>query len=179
MRVTGGEHRSRIIKMVPDKETRETSDKIRESVFNVLGDKIINAQVLDLFAGSGAYGIDALSRNAKICMFSDTKLSAVKTIQQNISLLSLKEKSIVLKNDYLNIIKLNINKKQKFDIIFLDPPYDKYNYEELINLSKGILNDDGIVVLEILNNTIIKEELINLKIYKTKKYGSKKIHYIK
>ncbi|MFA5692641.1 MAG: 16S rRNA (guanine(966)-N(2))-methyltransferase RsmD [Acholeplasmataceae bacterium] len=179
MRVTGGEHRSRILKMVPDKETRETSDKIRESVFNVLGDKVINSEVLDLFAGSGAYGIDALSRKSKKCMFSDTKLSAVKTIHQNIDALSLKEKSIILKNDYLNIIKLNKNKNQKFDIIFLDPPYDKYNYEELINLSNEILKDDGVIVLELLNNTIINEELIDLQIYKTKKYGSKKIHYLK
>src|SRR5690554_4714652 len=117
MRITGGEFRSLKLKTVPEISTRETSEKIREAVFNVLGSKVIDSNVLDLFAGSGAYGLEALSRNAKKCMFSDTKLSATKTILANIDTLKVKSKTEVIKNDYKNIINFNLKNNILFDII--------------------------------------------------------------
>lgn len=179
MRITGGEFRSLKLKTVPDISTRETSEKIKEAVFNVLGSKVIDSNVLDLFAGSGAYGLEALSRNAKKCMFSDTKLSATKTILANIDTLKVKSKTEVIKNDYKNIINFNLKNNILFDIIFLDPPYDKINYIKLLNLVQNILNDNGVIVLELLYNTELREEdLIDLEIQKTKKYGNKKIVYL-
>lgn len=81
MRIIAGKYRSRLLKMVPDERTRETQDKVRGAVFNTLQDYVINSSVLDLFAGSGSYGIEAISRGAKSVIFNDINSISIRTIK--------------------------------------------------------------------------------------------------
>ncbi|HLT00011.1 MAG TPA: 16S rRNA (guanine(966)-N(2))-methyltransferase RsmD [Acholeplasma sp.] len=179
MRIISGIHRSRIIKMVPSEETRETSDKVRGAIFNSLGDRVESACVLDLFAGSGAYGLEAISRGAKKCMFNDSKLHAINTILENIKNLKVEVQSEVLKLDYQKAVEKIKKENHKFDIIFLDPPYKKVDLESLINELFNVLNDDSIVIVETHKDVeLVIEKLQGFNIREPKVYGIKKVYFI-
>ncbi|MBN3490368.1 16S rRNA (guanine(966)-N(2))-methyltransferase RsmD [Acholeplasma equirhinis] len=179
MRIISGIHRSRIIKMVPSESTRETSDKVRGAVLNSIGDKVKDAFILDLFAGSGAYGLESISRGARKCMFNDTKLDATKTILENIKSLKVEEQSELLKLDYLKAVEKLKNEQYKFDLIFLDPPYKKVNLESLINDLDSILDDDGLIVIETHKDVILSlERTPKYQVRSEKVYGIKKIYYV-
>lgn len=143
-------------------------DRVKESLFASIQNKIINSTCLDLFAGSGALGIEAISMGAKTCDFVDSSKEAIKTITKNTS--KIEEKYEIINCDYKKYLK---NTNKKYDIIFLDPPY-KHN---LLNKSikyiieNNILNEGAIIICE------YEEEIpvCNLKEIKSKNYGSKKI----
>ncbi len=118
MRIISGIAGRRPIK-VPQGVARPTTDKTREALFSILGDLVKGAKVLDLFAGSGALGLEALSRGAESCVFVDADRGSVRTIKENVAALSLKGASVI-QADALNYSDLN-----QFDIIFADPPYWK------------------------------------------------------
>lgn len=178
MRIIAGIHRSRLLKMVPSEETKETSDKVRGAIFNSLSDAIIDTVVLDLFAGSGAYGLESISRGASICMFNDSKLDAYKTILENVHDLKVEKQSILWQLDYLKAIKKIKDEDIKFDIIFLDPPYKMDVYESVINELSTQLNTGGIVVAEMHKDRIIDMNIITeLNLTHEKIYGIKKVNY--
>src|SRR5690606_10623434 len=178
MRIISGIHRSRIIKMVPSEETRETSDKVRGAIFNSLGDQVQDAYVLDLFAGSGAYGLEAISRGAKKCMFNDSKLHAINTILENIKNLKVESQSEVLKLDYLKAVEKLIKEEHKFDIIFLDPPYKKVDLESLIMNLLNVLNEEATIIVETHKDVSLQvNKLIGFKIREPKVYGIKKVYF--
>lgn len=178
MRIIGGKNRSRIIKMVPSEDTRETSDKVRQAVFNTIDDVVYDAKVLDLFAGSGAYGLEALSRGASYCMFNDSKPLAVRTIKENIVSLKEEKNSVVIQKDYLDAIKKISQEAVKFDIVFLDPPYKLNIYEDVMNLLLNHLNPNGLIVAEMEKERLIELEKIEAyEFFKERIYGSKKINY--
>ncbi|VEU82365.1 16S rRNA (guanine(966)-N(2))-methyltransferase RsmD [Acholeplasma hippikon] len=178
MRIVGGKNRSRIIKMVPSDDTRETSDKVRQAVFNTLDNDIIDAQVLDLFAGSGAYGLEALSRGAKFCTFNDAKPLAIKIIKENISTLKEESNTLVIQKDYNDAIDKIIRESMKLDIIFLDPPYKLDIYEDVMNRLIPALNEGAIIVAEMIKERVIELERIpEFEFSKERIYGTKKINY--
>ena len=145
MRIVSGKYRSRIIKAPENNLTRPTSDIVRESLFNVINGKCINANCIDIFAGSGALGIEALSRGAKKCVFIDNNYLAIKTINENLN--SLKEQNYkIYKADYHIIKKLN----EKFDIIFLDHHYKLKVFSLIFDLiiKKDLLNCNGLIIYE-------------------------------
>ena len=155
MRIVGGKYRHRII-IYPDDatHTRPTKDRVREAIFSSIGD-ISNALVLDLYAGSGAMGIEALSRGASHCTFVDISPIAIKTIKENLNNLKIDNKEFeVIKN--------------KFDLIILDPPYEEGQYELIVNLlkEKDLLSEHAIIVMEA--NRSIKLE--NIDYIKNKEY---------
>ena len=123
IRIAGGAYKGQRIK-VPKKGIRPTKGLVREAIFNILGEKIKGAKVLDIFAGSGALGIEALSRGANSCVFIE---KSPKTLLYNIEYFTLKTKTKVITGDFRAGLKKL--KQQKFNIIFLDPPYQK-NYNE-------------------------------------------------
>lgn len=168
IRIHAGKYKGLSINRVKIESTKETASMVREAVFNILYN--VNGHVLDLFAGSGSYGITALSLGATNATFIDLNSKAVKTINDNLRKLNLKE--VVIKSDYQSFLK---NNKIKYDLVFLDPPYDFNNYEQLINNLILHLNEDSKIVLEIFNKTKINLDLINLNLITNKKYGSKKI----
>lgn len=151
MRVVGGFYRSRILEWPDDvKHIRPTKDRIREAIFNALGD-ISGATFLDLYSGSGAFGIEAISRGASKSIFVDVNPVAINTTRKNITNLKIDSKiaPIYSMND-VDALDLIADKKEKVNIIFLDPPYKEGKYDEILNIvfDKQILSDDGIIVLE-------------------------------
>ena len=170
MRIIGGEYRSRILAEFSGNEVRPTSDRAREALFNILAGKVRLGRVLDLFSGSGALGIESLSRGAKEVIFNDIAKDSVAIIKKNLQTLKipLGEKAKVLSYDY----SVCLNAVQgKFDIIFIDPPY-RFNYGEKalsIIAQKGLLSENGVAVYE--NDKSLQTEIDGLEKYDERKYG--------
>ncbi len=175
MRVISGKYKGKKLIGFDIDGTRPTMDRVKESLFGIIQNKIKDSIVLDLFAGSGSLGIEALSNGAKMCYFVDNNIELINIIKENTK--SIKEDVSILKSDYSNALAMLKNSNIKFDIIFLDPPY-KLN---LINdcLDKiykyNLLNEDGIIVCE-FENEIIKSE--HFRLQKEKKYGTKNINIL-
>lgn len=152
MRIVGGKFKSRLIKQPKSEEVRPTKDMVREALFNVLGDRVIGATFLDLCCGSGAIGIEALSRGAKKVFFVDRDENAIDTVKLNLESLGLSSslEVAVFQNDIFRFISNIKQYSILFDIVFLDPPY-------FGNISKkclkkiflaNIISDSGVLVLE-------------------------------
>ena len=119
IRIVSGKYRHLILKQPNVTSTRPTMDKVREALMSSLGFFIQNRTVLDLFAGSGALGLEALSRAQK-CVFVDNNFEAIKTIKENIRSLKIEEETEVIKNEYMSYLQ---NSNEIFSLVFLDPPY--------------------------------------------------------
>lgn len=149
MRIIAGNYKRRKIYAPETPLVRPTKDRVREAIFSSLGD-ITNTSFLDLYAGSGAFGIEALSRGSKKAIFVDNYLPSINSIKENVRNLSIKEEyEIIYKKDIdaLNIFK---ERNESFDIIFLDPPYEKGRYSEIISFINlnNLLNNNGIIIAE-------------------------------
>jgi len=173
MRVISGIARGTKLDSRESISTRPTLDRIKENMFNLIQDKVRDSVVLDLFAGSGQLGIEALSRGADRAYFCDIDREDIVFLNKNIAKTRLTEKSIVLNEDFKKVLN-TVN--TKFDLIFIDPPYKSNFVEESINLiyEKSILNEDGLIIIE-TDETQKIQELLNSKSYinilKTKNYG--------
>lgn len=172
MRVISGKYKGKNLIGFDIDGTRPTMDRVKESLFGIIQDKIKNSIVLDLFAGSGSLGIEAISNGAREVYFIDNNIELINIIKKNTK--DMNENIHTMKSDYKSALELLKNSNIKFDIIFLDPPY-KLN---LINncldkiVEYQLLNKNGIVVCEYETETI---ENNKLNLIKDKKYGSKKI----
>src|SRR5690554_572246 len=179
MRIISGKFKSRRIKMVPSKDTRETVDKVKGAIFNSLGESIIDAEIIDLFAGAGSYGLEALSRGAKHVVFNDVKPLAQKTILENIHSLDLKSVTTLWKLDYQKAIEKIQNEDLRFDIVILDPPYTIKHFESMIDALKNHLNEAGIIVIETNKKVELDLNKIPDMIIKNERiYGNVKIIYV-
>ncbi len=144
MRIAGGRDKGRRIK-VSRKGIRPTKALVREAIFNIIRTRMYDAEVLDIFAGSGALGIEAVSRGAKSCVFVEKK---PKILLQNIQNFSLMNNTKVIRSDFRAGCRRM--KGKKFDIIFLDPPYNRNYVQKTIGLISqySLLKEDGIIVAE-------------------------------
>ena len=144
MRVITGSARGRKLKTPENYDIRPTTDNVKESVFNILQFDIEGRKVLDLFAGTGQMGIECLSRGAESAVFVDRSAAAVKLIKENLKNCNLQ--GTVLCQDALSYLR----SCGKFDLIFVDPPYDSDLYEEVLNSINlfDILHDGGIIMCE-------------------------------
>ena len=183
MRVISGSARGTVLHSIEDISTRPTLDRVKESLFNIIQNDIEDTTVLDLFAGSGAIGIEFLSRRAKQVYFCDKSSKAVAMIEKNLEKTKLKEKAIVYNKDYIDCI--NTVKNIKFDIIFLDPPYkEEFALDAIEKISNlQLLKDDVIIIIETdeperdINR--INNMNINYKIYDLRKYGRVSLIFLK
>lgn len=177
MRVIAGTHKSLKLKTLKGDNTRPTSDKVRGAIFSSLAYENNLNTMLDLFSGSGAMGIEALSRGFKQAFFNDLNKNAVKIIKENINSLKLNDKSVVYNLDYKQCIKRIEN---KVDFIFIDPPYFKFDIYEILELifEEDILNDNGIIVLEVSRDTLF-EDSEYFSVYKEKNYGKSKVVFLR
>ena len=178
MRVISGDLKGRVIKGFTLENTRPTMDRVKESVFSSIQLKVPNSICLDLFAGSGSLGIEAISNGAEKCYFVDSNKDAIKVLNENINNFNIHQKSIIIKNDYLEALNYFRNNKIKFDIIFLDPPYMMHILNDVLKFisDNDLLNDDGVIICEVDNN-YLKKEVGNLIQYKDKKYGTTFVYY--
>lgn len=174
IRITSGEFRSRLLKTPDSDKTKPTMDKVRLGVFSAIGDRVNNSYVLDLFAGSGSYGFEALSRGAKSATFVDNGHEQVQCIKDNASLLNVNVR--VYMRDVLAFLK---ESEDKYDLIFVDPPYKLDCYSEVVNLilKRNLLSDDGIIVLESENLLNIDES--HFKKVRMYKYGLAKAYLLR
>lgn len=179
MRVISGILKGRKIYGYDIEGTRPTMDRVKESVFGSIQDYIKDAMVLDLFAGSGNLGIEAISNGCKYCYFIDNNIKCIDIINKNINNFNIKDKSRVLYVDYNKGIKFFNEKNIKFDIIFIDPPYDYHNINKCINniIKYNILNNSSLLILEYRDDKIDIDNSL-FKIKKNKKYGDKFIYIL-
>ncbi|WP_245628469.1 16S rRNA (guanine(966)-N(2))-methyltransferase RsmD [Fervidicola ferrireducens] len=178
MRITGGMFRGRRIKSLPGESTRPTSDIVRESLFNILGEKIVNCSFLDIFAGTGSVGIEALSRGAEKAAFIEKSGFACRVIKENLDILGVSEKGIIIKSDFLKGLRKLENTNTTYDVIFLDPPYNKgyaSNCLEVLTCSK-LLKPGFIIVVQHSVSEIIKVPP-KVTCYKEKRYGITRLSF--
>ncbi|MDD4103603.1 MAG: 16S rRNA (guanine(966)-N(2))-methyltransferase RsmD [Bacilli bacterium] len=172
MRIVAGKYRRRLLVWPEDnQQIRPTKDRIREAIFSALGD-INSLKALDLYAGSGAMGIEALSRGASHATFVDNNQTALETVKKNIKNLGISSsESLVLYLDDQRALSLFIKEGRDFDIIFIDPPYHFNNYQDLVSkiLDNGLLSNNGMIVIESQNNLTFDEKI--WKKIRNYKYG--------
>jgi 16S rRNA (guanine966-N2)-methyltransferase len=146
MRIIAGTHRGRRIDAPKGQTTRPTSDRVRENVFNIVAPWVEDAVVLDLFAGSGAMGLEALSRGAERAIFVEADSDACRTINQNLDTLRLTGAQVV----WRDVSRYLATEARTYDLIFCDPPYGEYEELEplLARYLPSLLADDGLLVLE-------------------------------
>ena len=178
MRVIAGMHRSRLLVEVDAKSTREIKDRVKEAIFNSIGPYFSNETVLDLFAGSGALGIEGLSRGANKAVFVDNNYQAIKTIKHNTSSLKIEDSCTVINSNYLDYL---YKTEDKFDIIFLDPPYGMEELNKIISIisERKILDEFGIIVCIYKKTNSIKESNDGIIEYKQKIIGITKVSFMK
>ena len=179
LRVISGTKKGYKLKGPKGKDTRPTEDRVKESLFNILGYINEESVVLDLFAGSGSIGIEFLSRGAKEVYFIDKSYLSIKTIKENLAHTNLEGRAKVIKNDAIRSIKLLGNQQIKFNYIFVDPPYGQGLIIKVIeNLwSQGILAKEGIIVIEHEKELELKDNIYSLKRVDIRNYGDKSLSF--
>jgi len=148
VRVVGGSAKGRRIKAPPGEAVRPTLDRVRESLFNILAARVVGARVLDLFAGSGALGIEALSRGAAHAVFADSSPRAVRAVGENLAALGLTGRAEVLRSDAAAFLVKLAGSSDRFDLVFMDPPYGEGQLPRCLPLAAGVLAEGGLVVAE-------------------------------
>lgn len=173
MRIIGGKAKGTKLYTLEGENTRPTLDRVRESLFNILQFKLQDSVFLDLFAGSGACGIEAISRGAKKAILCDKSKQAIEVIKKNIEKTHTKEKIELYQTNYEEVLKTKI--KEKLDIIFIDPPYQTdYCYEAVkMIIDRDLIGEDSIIVIETDQEKRVKEQLkkLEIEILDERKYG--------
>ena len=173
MRIIAGKYRGRKLQEFNVETTRPTLDRIKEPLFSILMPYMEDARVLDLFSGTGNLGIEAVSRGAKFCWLNDINKSALKVIISNVRLTGCENCVKITGKEYEKCLKQIHNEGEKFDVIFLDPPYNA-NYEvKVLNLivEYDILDKGGIIILESDKRKQIDENIPGLKLKDERTYG--------
>ena len=175
MRVISGMSRGLKLDSPDGLDTRPTLDRVKEALFSMLFDKVADADVLDLFAGSGALGIESLSRYANSCVFTDANPKAINVVKANLKKTPFSDRAKVIMTDALTFLKKT---DDKFDIIFLDPPYAAGLYEEVFKVikEKCLLKKDGLIVAEC--DVSHSFDFAGFHIIKDKTYGKVKLYVL-
>ena len=181
MRIISGTARGTKLYTLEGKTTRPTLDRVKESLFNIIQNEIINSNFLDVFSGSGAIGLEAASRGAKKVILCDKSKEAINIINKNIEKTHLKEKVELYNLDYETLLKTKI--KEKMDIIYIDSPYDSdfaiKSVEHIIN--QKLIDENSTIIIETDNEGKILEELrkIETEIIDKRRYGRATLIFIK
>ena len=176
MRIISGIYKGKSITGFDIDGTRPTMDRLKESMFAMIQNHIKNSNCLDLFAGSGSLGLEAISNGAKSCYFVDSNKEIIKILEKNI--MNIKEPCYLIKKEYQEALLYFKNNNIKFDLVFLDPPY-RFDYiNKSINklLEHNILNDEAIIVCEYETEQFSYPDL---EIIKERKYGTKTVRIYK
>ncbi len=177
MRITAGALRGRKLVAVGGRATWPTSSRVREAVFNLLRNRVEGARVLDLFAGSGALGIEALSRGAVLAVFVDSSARARRAIRENLASLQLEERGRVMGGGTESAVRALSEKGESFDIAFADPPYGRGTARETLAAisQRGLLVKGGAFVVECGKREELPEIEGPLRLKKDKLYGDTRI----
>ncbi len=183
MRVISGSARGKKLNSLDGLTTRPTLDRVKEALFNILQFSLKDKKILDLFSGSGALAVEALSRGAKKAVLSDNSIKAIQVINKNLQETKLIDKAEVINKDYILTLEQLKKENRKFDIIFLDPPYKSdYAIKSIEYILKyNLLEKDGIIILETDDKNKVDEikENKSLEVYDIRKYGIVLIIFIR
>jgi len=174
MRVIAGSRKGQALKAVPGQTTRPTADKIKEAVFQSAGPFFDGGMVLDLFAGSGSLGIEALSRGMDRAVFVDKERKAIHTIKENLKAMKFEDQSEVFRTDARRALRAAAKRGLVFDFILLDPPYKKVKYAPLIDaiISERLLRSGGIIYCEHRPDDDVPEASPSLTVLKQEVYSN-------
>jgi 16S rRNA (guanine966-N2)-methyltransferase len=178
MRVISGNRKGRSLQSVPGKSTRPTTDKVKEAIFSMMGRPYFEGgTALDLYAGTGGLGIEALSRGFDRVIFVDQNRKAFDVIKQNLATLDLLDQSEVYKNEASRAIRALIKREISFDLIFLDPPYAEQQIANQLAMFNDyqFLHSQGIVVAETGKGVDLPEVVGNISLEKFQEYGDTEI----
>jgi len=178
MRVIAGTLKGRKLFFPTTKEIRPAMDRIKETIFNILGQDLSGLAILDLFAGVGSLGIEALSRGASRATFVETNPLAVEYIEKNLNALGLTPYSEIMRTQVSSAIKTITNRNQKYDIIFIDPPYSQgFVKNTLLHLDQSdILSPHGWLVIEHIKHEALPA-IKTAALYRTNKYGITRLSF--
>ena len=166
MRIVGGKYRSRVLSSFDGDKIRPTADKVRESLFNILQNRIVGCRFLDLFCGTGAMGIEALSRGADEVVFNDKARSSIELVKKNLSALKITEGFKIYN---LDAVAYASSVTTPFDIVYIDPPYKEGLGDSAIAAAVNAIKDDGVIIFE--DEKPFEGQPLGLKITDTRKYG--------
>lgn len=182
MRVISGKARGTKLNTVNELTTRPTLDRVKEAIFNIVQNKIEDAIILDLFSGSGAIGIEFLSRGCEKAYLCDISKKVVNIINQNLEKTHLKENAVVYNTDYKRCLQDLQKQNLQFDIIYIDPPYKDNIAVDAVKriLSYGLLKEKGLIIIETdeKNRDIEELEKLDIQINECRKYGRANLIFI-
>jgi 16S rRNA (guanine966-N2)-methyltransferase len=172
VRIIAGTRKGHTIFAPKGRATRPTSDRVRENVFNIVGPWVEGARVLDLYAGSGAMGLEALSRGAEAAVLVETDRDALRAIERNLDKLRLTG-ATVLRLEATTALAQETTAGRKYDLVLADPPYTMTDFDTLARYLARVVADDGLLVLETAAKT--EPELPGLAVRTSRRYGSTRV----
>ena len=181
MRVISGKARGLKLNAPKNNDVRPTTDRVKESLFNMINPYMMESSILDLFAGTGSLGIECLSRGANKCIFLDSSKESIGIIKSNIKKARVEKESIVLNCDFKSAINSLALKTETFDVIFMDPPYYKNMFDDALNSidNNNLLKEDGIIVVEHDTKDKFPDSIGRLYKSRDKKYGNTTLTFYK
>jgi 16S rRNA (guanine(966)-N(2))-methyltransferase RsmD len=171
MRIIAGLYKGRKLNPPSDRSVRPTPDRVKEALFSILGGHVENAVVLDLFAGSGNLGLEALSRGARKCYFADSSRDSIRLLHVNVAHCKADATSHIMQGDYRNALA---QLREKVDLVFVDPPYGDGLWLDVLGIlfDKKIMNPNGMIVLEHPREVEFPQEIYNFRKIKEGRYGT-------
>lgn len=181
MRVISGKARGLKLNTPKNDDVRPTTDRVKESLFNMINSYIMDSNILDLFAGTGSLGIECLSRGAKNCVFVDISKESIAIVKSNIKKARVENESTVINADFKDAVSRLKVQKNKFDVIFMDPPYYKDMFVDALEKidDADLLNEDGLIIVEHDTKDVFPEKIARLEKSKDKKYGNTTLTFYK
>lgn len=178
MRIISGSLKGRQLQLPKGSAARPTSDRAREALFNILQPSLVGSRVLDLFAGSGALGVEALSRGAACCVFVELDRANARALRESLARFAVpQQRGMVVNGDFRHAAPQLAREGKQFDLIFLDPPYEAGYYGEALELSRRLLAPQGCIVAEHERGHALPEPPAGLEVTDVRQYGKNTISF--
>lgn len=180
MRIIGGKFKGKKLRPVPGTATRPTSDRAREAIFNIIGFEARDARVLDLYAGTGALGIEALSRGARSAVFIDVSRQSLSVLQANLADLALEVPTSVIRWDLTHNLNCLRSMPRAFDLVFMDPPYNRNLIAPTLNHlhSSRSLENGARIVVEHSRQEPVETDLVAFEFADRRRYGKALVSFL-
>jgi len=173
VRIISGELRGRKLRAPDGLATRPTSDRVREALFNIISARVPGASFLDLFAGSGAVGLEAISRGATKTVFVEQARRALEQLEENVERCRVADRARIVGRDALAALKLLAAADERFDVVYVDPPYDAGLYTPVLRFlgTSKLVDASGLVVVELRSRDRLPDDAGELRHYRDERYG--------
>lgn len=178
MRIISGDYGGRRLESLPGMNTRPTGDKLKETMFNIIGPYFSGGKVLDLYAGSGALGIEAVSRGMDEAVLVDSSRTAIRVINENVKVTKEERKFEVVNSSSDAALNVFATRHEKFTLVFLDPPYEKQTVEQDIEqiIIQDMLDDVALIVCEVASDVILPEEIAGVSLWDERRFGKTRLY---